>query len=67
MKRYKQLEFVPRIDISFDDTDKKTLTISDSGIGMNEEDLVENLGTIARSGTKNFSPDFPATRERTPT
>jgi molecular chaperone HtpG len=32
----------------------KTLTISDNGIGMNEEDLVAHLGTIARSGTKNF-------------
>lgn len=52
---YKNLEFDPRVDISYDDSDsQKILTISDSGIGMNEEDLVENLGTIARSGTKNF-------------
>lgn len=51
---YKSLEFAPRIDISFDEKDKKTLTVSDSGIGMNETDLVEHLGTIARSGTKNF-------------
>ena len=36
------------------DEDKKTLTVSDTGIGMNEEDLVSHLGTIARSGTKNF-------------
>ncbi|MCP4134284.1 MAG: molecular chaperone HtpG [bacterium] len=53
-ENYKELSFDPRIDISFDDKDKKTLTISDSGIGMSEEELRENLGTIARSGTKNF-------------
>jgi molecular chaperone HtpG len=43
----------PRIDLELDE-EKKTLTISDTGIGMNEEDLVSHLGTIARSGTKNF-------------
>jgi molecular chaperone HtpG len=46
--------FTPRIDISFDLKDRKTLTVSDSGIGMNEKDLEENLGTIARSGTREF-------------
>src|SRR6267142_1992128 len=37
-------------------TDRKarTLTIADNGIGMNHDDLVENLGTIARSGTAAF-------------
>ena len=34
--------------------DKNTLTIEDSGIGMNKEDLVQNLGRIAESGTKKF-------------
>jgi molecular chaperone HtpG len=43
----------PRIDLELDE-EKKTLTISDTGIGMNEKDLVSHLGTIARSGTKNF-------------
>jgi molecular chaperone HtpG len=43
----------PRIDLELDE-DKKTLTISDTGIGMNEDDLVSHLGTIARSDTKNF-------------
>ncbi len=43
----------PRIDLDLDEANK-TLTLSDTGIGMNEEDLVSHLGTIARSGTKNF-------------
>ncbi len=51
---YKKLEFNPRIDIKFEDGDKKKLIISDTGIGMNQEDLEAQLGTIARSGTKNF-------------
>src|SRR5580658_5263196 len=50
---YKSLPFNPRIDLELDE-EKKTLTIADTGIGMNEEDLVSHLGTIARSGTKNF-------------
>jgi len=50
---YKSISFDPKIDISFD-KDAKTLTISDNGIGMNETDLIESLGTIARSGTKIF-------------
>jgi molecular chaperone HtpG len=50
---YKQINFEPRIDISFD-KDGKTLTVCDNGIGMNEADLVDSLGTIARSGTKAF-------------
>jgi molecular chaperone HtpG len=50
---YKTLPFEPRIDLELDE-EKKTLSIADTGIGMNEEDLVEHLGTIARSGTKTF-------------
>jgi molecular chaperone HtpG len=50
---YKSLPFEARIDLELDE-EKKTLTIADTGIGMNDQDLVENLGTIARSGTKTF-------------
>lgn len=50
---YKNLKTEPRIDISFNDV-AKVLIVQDSGIGMNEEDLNNNLGTIARSGTKAF-------------
>ena len=35
-------------------SENRTLTVYDTGIGMNEEDLKENLGTIAKSGTQNF-------------
>jgi molecular chaperone HtpG len=50
---YKSLPFDPRIDLELDE-ESKTLTIGDTGIGMNEEDLISHLGTIARSGTKSF-------------
>ncbi len=52
-ENYKTIVFDPRIDIKFDEKEK-TITVQDSGIGMDEEDLNANLGTIARSGTKAF-------------
>lgn len=42
-----------KIDITID-TNNNKIIISDNGIGMNEEEVVSNIGTIARSGTANF-------------
>src|SRR5260370_41732844 len=54
---YKALPFNPRADLELNEKDI-TLTIADTDIAMNEEDLVSHLGTIARSGTKNFPPQL---------
>ena len=51
---YKSLAFEPKINLEFKDGDQPTLTIIDSGIGMSKKELQDNLGTIARSGTKSF-------------
>jgi len=42
-----------KVKVTFD-KDAKTLTITDNGIGMSEAEAVEHLGTIAKSGTKDF-------------
>lgn len=46
-KREYKIEIIP-------DEKNKTLTIVDNGIGMNKDDLIEDLGTIAKSGSKDF-------------
>jgi molecular chaperone HtpG len=49
------LEDAPGLTITITpDTQARTLTITDTGIGMNERELAENLGTIAKSGTQAF-------------
>jgi molecular chaperone HtpG len=52
--RFKGVTWSPRVDIRFTEGTNRILEIEDNGIGMSEADLIENLGTIAKSGTKNF-------------
>lgn len=45
----------PNLEMKIEyDPDAKTLTIRDTGVGMTKEELIQNLGTVARSGTTNF-------------
>lgn len=55
-------DFPLEIRISLD-KDAKTVTIADTGIGMTAEELAENLGTIAKSGSEQFLADLAATSE----
>lgn len=50
---FKSISFEPKITV-FLDKNAKTIVVSDNGVGMNEEELTENLGTIAQSGTRSF-------------
>jgi molecular chaperone HtpG len=47
----------------FKDTDKRTLTVIDNGIGMNREELIDNLGTIAKSGTSAIMSELQNKKE----
>ena len=48
------------------DEENKTITITDHGIGMTEEELIENLGTIAHSGSKNFVKTISESEQKEP-
>lgn len=50
----KEVEGGLKLEISYTDEGDKTITISDNGIGMSHDELNDNLGTIAKSGTKKF-------------
>lgn len=52
-----------KIRIDFD-AEAKTLTIADNGIGMNREEAVEHLGTIAKSGTAQFLKDMSGDQQK---
>ena len=56
----KKVDFCIRLSI---DRDVRTLTISDNGIGMSKEDLEENLGTIAKSGSFEFQKEHEKTED----
>jgi len=62
-EQYKGVLFDPRIDLSFN-ADKKQLEIKDSGIGMDEKELMDQIGTIARSGTKRFLEQLSGDQKR---
>jgi molecular chaperone HtpG len=55
---YKAISFEPAIKVIID-KEAKTIVIDDNGIGMDEKELEENLGTIARSGTRRFLEKLP--------
>lgn len=52
-----------RVRVSFD-ADKGTITISDNGIGMTREQVIDHLGTIAKSGTKEFLTSLGQDQEK---
>ena len=50
------------VRVSFD-KDARTLTISDNGIGLTEQEAIDNLGTIAKSGTRDFVSKLEASQK----
>ncbi len=54
-------EFAVRVDV---DKDAKTISISDNGIGMNRDDVIEHLGTIAKSGTAQFLENLTGDQQK---
>src|SRR5262245_30522116 len=60
--RLRDLAVDPHIRIDVDRS-ARTLTVSDNGVGMNHDELIANIGTIARSGTREFMQALQAGRE----
>src|SRR5208283_917394 len=55
---FKSLAFEPSIKVIID-KEGKTIVVEDNGIGMDDKELEDNLGTIARSGTRRFLDKLP--------
>lgn len=58
--KYPQKDYAINLSV---DKKNKTITISDNGIGMSKNDLVNNLGTIAKSGSKDFVKKFKEAKD----
>ena len=59
------LESDPNLDIRIEfDTEAKTVTIADNGIGMNRDDVIAHLGTIAKSGTADFLKNMTGDQQK---
>lgn len=54
----------PSIRVGVDEQ-KQEITVSDDGIGMTRAEVIEHLGTIAKSGTREFLPAYPEIRRKT--
>lgn len=55
VENQKYLDTNPDLDVKVDfDSEAQTISITDSGVGMTKADLINNLGTVAKSGTTNF-------------
>ncbi len=61
-EKFKNEEWKPQINIKLDEEDG-SIAINDNGIGMNEQDLIDNLGTIAKSGTKAFMEQLEKSKD----
>ncbi len=62
-EKFKNEDWKPQINIKIDEKDG-SLAIGDNGIGMNEQDLIDNLGTIAKSGTKAFIEELEKNKDQ---
>jgi len=62
-EKFKQEDWKPKIVIKIDKKDN-SLSVIDNGIGMNEQDLIDNLGTIAKSGTKAFLDELEKQKDK---